>query len=184
MGTFGLAGILSFNGNKIITTGSGGAVITNNVKIFRTIQKLSKICKKDHAYKYDYDDIGYNYVMPNLNAALGVAQIENLKKFLYDKKTLFNKLNKSQKLKKFSYIFKEPKNCKSNYWLQILMLKNGNLKLRNHVIEELIKIGLQSRPLWTLLHKINYLKKFSKDNLEVSLELEKRIINIPSGSSS
>ena len=88
VGNFGKAGILSFNGNKIVTTGAGGAVITNDKKIALKIGKLSKISKKNHKYKYDYDDIGYNYNMPNINAAFGLAQIENINIFLKNKRSL------------------------------------------------------------------------------------------------
>lgn len=180
VGTFGEAGILSFNGNKIVTTGAGGAVITNNKKIANKIEKLSKISKKKHSYKYDYDEVGYNYSMPNLNAAIGLAQIENLKKFLKSKRALSKKIKSNLKNNKNIKFFEEPKNCKSNYWLQIVMLNKASIKLRNSVIENLIKNGLQSRPLWNLLHKIKYLKKFDHDNLSISLDIEKKIINIPS----
>jgi len=180
VGTFGEAGILSFNGNKIVTTGAGGAVITNDKKIANKIEKLSKISKKKHPYKYDYDEVGYNYSMPNLNAAIGLAQIENLKKFLKSKRALAKKIKFNLKDNVNIKIFVEPKNCKSNYWLQIVMLNKASIKLRNSIVENLIKNGLQSRPLWTLLHKINYLKKFHHDNLSISLDIEKKLINIPS----
>ena len=180
VGNFGKAGILSFNGNKIVTTGAGGAVITNDKKIALKIEKLSKISKKNHRYKYDYEDIGYNYNMPNINAALGLAQIENLKQFLKKKRFLYNELKHSFEDYKNCKILKEPKNCRSNYWLQTLILNSKNMKFRNKVIEKLIYSGLQSRPIWTLLHKIRHLNKFQSDDLGTSIKLEKKIINIPS----
>ena len=180
IGSFGKVGILSFNGNKIVTTGSGGAVITNDKKIALKIEKLSKISKKNHKYKYDYDDIGYNYNMPNINAALGLAQIENLRKFLKKKRSLYNELKRSFKDYKNCKILEEPKNCRSNYWLQTLIINSKNMKFRNKVIEKLTLNGLQSRPIWKLLHKIRHLNKFQSDDLKTSIKLEKKIINIPS----
>ena len=180
VGNFGKVGILSFNGNKIITTGAGGAVITNDKKIALKIGKLSKISKKNHEYKYDYDDIGYNYNMPNINAAFGLAQIENINIFLKNKRSLFFKLKNNFTNEKNCKVLEEPENCKSNYWLQTLILNSKNMTFRNMLIKKLIKSGLQSRPVWTLLHKINHLKKFHHDNLESSIKLEKKIVNIPS----
>lgn len=180
VGNFGTASVLSFNGNKIVTTGAGGAVLTNNKKIALKIEKLSKISKKNHPYKYDYDCIGYNYSMPNINAAIGLAQIENIKFFLREKKNLFLKLKNSFKDFKGCKVFEEPIKSKSNYWLQTLILNSENMKFRDQLIEKLIQNGLQSRPLWTLLHKIKYLKKYEHDKLNTCLKLEKKIINIPS----
>lgn len=180
VGIFGKASFISFNGNKIVTTAAGGAVITNNKAFANKVLRLSKISKKKHLYKYDYQDLGYNYSMPNINAALGVAQIENIKKVIKKKRNLYKLLSNILRNNNLCCVYKEPRLCKSNYWLQTLILKKKNLKLRNTLIEHLINNGLQSRPLWTLLHKVSYLKNYQKDNLKISEDLEKKIVNIPS----
>ena len=180
VGTFGDIGILSFNGNKIITTGGGGAVISNNTSLAKRVFNLSTISKKKHKWKYEYDSLGYNYRMPSLNAAIGIAQMKKLDYFIKKKRNLYKKYEK--KISKIPYfsLFKEPKNCKSNYWLQTIILSKKNLKFRNEVINQSHALGIKVRPVWRPLHKSKYLKNMPKMKLETTLNLENRIINLPS----
>ena len=119
--------------------------------------------------------------MPSINAAIGIAQLKNLSFFLKTKKNIFNKYKEiSKKFTEFDLIA-EPKNCKSNYWLQGIILKKNSLKYRNQIIKFMNKNGIKSRPVWKLMHKIQYLKKFKHGDLSNSIRLEKKIINLPSG---
>ena len=180
-GTFGNLGVLSFNGNKTLTTGGGGAILTNNYSLAKQCRHLTMIAKKKHAWSYDYDQLGYNYKMPSINAALGCAQLENINLFLKFKRNLFKLYNsKFDKIDEV-YLYKEPKNCLSNYWLQTLVLKNPSLKTRDEILNYLNSKNIKVRPIWKLMHKINYLKNFQSMNLDNAIEMEKKIINIPSG---
>lgn len=182
LGTIGSIGILSFNGNKIITTGSGGAVLTKSKKLAKLIKHIGSISKIDHIYKFNYDSIGYNYKMPNLNAALGLAQLNNIKFYLKKKRKLFNLYNKNfgDDIKEHVCFYKEANDCRSNYWLQTLILKKSNLRLRDFLLKKLNHKNIASRPIWQPLHMINYLKKFPKMKMIVTEDLNKKIINIPS----
>lgn len=180
VGTFGDIGILSFNGNKIVSTGAGGAIITNNKKIFIHASHLVQNSKVNHPYFFNYDELGYNYRMANINSALGLSQLSHLKKIVKKKRWFYEFYSKIFKNINYFYVLKEPKNCKSNYWLQTLILKKPNLKLRNKILEISNKNGIALRPVWSLLHKIKFLNKFPKMNLDISVNLEKKIINLPS----
>jgi perosamine synthetase len=180
-GTFGDIGILSFNGNKIITTGMGGAILTNSKKIYNKASHISQLSKKKHLWKYEYDNIGFNYRMANVNAALGLAQIKKLKKFLMLKRLLFQRYKKnfssiSSKIK----LFEEQSFSKSNYWLNTLILNKKYKKFRNEILRLSNQQGIGMRGPWQLLHTVKHLKSCSKMSLKISEDLEKRIINIPS----
>jgi len=180
LGTFSKFGILSFNGNKIITTGGGGAILINNKANYIKAKNLTTTNKKKHSYNYDYNDIGYNYRMPNINAAVGCAQLEQIKFFLAIKRNIFKNYYKNFQLLSEFELFKEPKNSKSNYWLQCLLIMNTKKYNKNILIDKLIKKGIDARPIWKLLHTVNHLKKFPKSDLSQSIKLEKQIINLPS----
>jgi len=182
LGTFGDIGILSFNGNKIITCGGGGAIITNNKSLSKKALHLISNSKLNHKWKYNYDQLGFNYRMPGINAALGVSQLERLNQFIKLKRKIYKKYNKLFYDLKNIELFKEPKNSYSNYWLNTLLVKNKNLKQRDNLIKKLNQKGIAARPVWTLLHKVSYLKKFPKMNLDNAIKLEKQIINLPSSS--
>ena len=182
-GTFGNLGVLSFNGNKIITTGGGGAIITNNRLLAEKIRHFSTQAKISHKWNLEHDYIGYNYRMPNINAALGVAQIDNIEKYLRLKRKLFDMYKNAFKDIDECEIMKEPKDCYSNYWLQTVILKKN-------VCSELVKIleitnnnNIQTRPSWTPLHKLKMYKKNPKSDLSITNSLSQRILNIPSSSS-
>ena len=143
---------------------------------------LSQNAKLPHSYFYDYDQEGYNYKPSNITSAIGFAQIKELRKIINRKREIYKKYKNIFANISFLKLFKEPKHSKSNYWLQTLLLNNPNLIIRNQVLIKTNKIGIGTRPIWKPLHKINFLSKFQKTNLEVTNNLEKRIINIPSSS--
>lgn len=181
VGTFGILGILSFNGNKIVTSGAGGAVITNNLKLSKKIDHLVSISKKKHPFHFIHDKLGYNYKMPNFNAALGYAQITQINKFLKSKKELFNSYKKNFENIDEVELFIPPKICNSNYWLIPIILKSKYRKKRDQVIRYLIKKGIHCRPSWKLLNSFEYLKNFQSMDLKISKDISDRIICLPSG---
>ena len=183
LGTFGDVGCISFNGNKIITTGGGGMVITNKAILAKKIKHLTTTAKIKHRWEYIHDEIGYNFRMPNLNAALGLAQFEKISMFIKAKRTLFKKYyNVFNKIKGIS-IYKEPKNANSNYWLQTLVLNKKNIDLKNKILKESNKKLIYTRPVWKLISELKPYKKNQKMNLSGSKEIYNKIINLPSSQS-
>ena len=183
LGTFGDTGCISFNGNKIITTGGGGAVITNKKKIANKIKHLTTTAKLKHKWEYIHDEIGYNYRMPNINAALGLAQIQNIKTFLKAKRILFKKYFKAFHNITGVTLYKEPKYASSNYWLQTLILDKRNINLKNKILKEAHKRSIHARPAWKLISELKPYKKTQKMNLSGSKEIYRKIINLPSSQS-
>ena len=179
-GTIGDVGILSFNGNKIITTGGGGMILTNNFKIYNQAKMLSQVSKKPHPWKYDYKGLGFNYRMPNLNAALGCAQIKKLKNFLKAKKKLYSKYESKFKNHEEFYLLKELPDTKCNNWLITIILKKKNRNLLNKILETTNKNGFNTRPVWQLLSQVSHLKKYPKMDLSNSINLSKAIVCLPS----
>lgn len=179
-GNFGKVAAMSFNGNKIITTGGGGAILTNDELLANHAKHITTTAKIPHPYNYVHDEIGFNYRMPNINAALGCAQLELLPEFLENKRELTNKYKSLFEEFEGISLFQEPSNSKSNYWLQVVLLDEENIHLRNGLLEQLNENGIMSRPVW---HPLNTLSMFSKCpsmNLEVTNSVVNRIINIPS----
>jgi len=183
LGTFGHIGCISFNGNKIITTGGGGMVITNKKKLAKKIRHLTTTAKLKHKWDYVHDEIGYNFRMPNLNAALGIAQIEKIDAFVRAKRLLFNKYHKVFKKIKEVSLYKEEKNSKSNYWLQTLILDKNNINLRNKILKRSHEKSIYIRPSWKLISKLKPYKKKQKMNLSGAYEIYNRVINLPSSQS-
>ena len=182
-GTMGLLGTISFNGNKTITTGGGGAVLTNNLELAKHAKHLSTTAKVSHKWAFKHDEIGYNYRMPNINAALGCAQLEQLPIKLEKKKKLFDKYKiELSKIKGIS-IVEEPKNCKSNYWLQALTLDSPSLSMRDNILETLNAAGYMCRPGWDLLNSLDPFIESPSMSLETSNLLFQSLINIPSSPS-
>ena len=179
-GTFGDLGVLSFNGNKIITAGCGGAVITNNKNLNNKIRNLIELSKKKHQWKFDYLSVGYNLKLPGLNAALGFAQIKYLNRLVKIKRKIYKRYKYEFKNSNFFELVGEPKNSRSNYWLQNIKIKKDSQKLRDYLINITNKKGFQTRPAWTLLHRLNHFKKCPRSDLKVSLNLFNRIISLPS----
>ncbi len=178
LGTFGDLGILSFNGNKTITTGSGGMVITNNKKLARKIYHLSTQAKKNSKQEHFYDEVGFNYRMSNISAAVGCGQIDNIKNILKKKRKMHSRFSKFFNNKVIEVV-KEPKSCKSNYWLIIGLLKN--FKQKNYLIKKLREKGIVARSVWRPLHKLPIFQKCPKDNLNNSNKFFKKAISFPNG---
>ena len=172
---------MSFNGNKIITTGGGGAVITNNRYLASKVYEMSTVCKKKSKFEFIHFDIGYNSRMPSLNAALGLAQIKNYKKIRKKKRLLYLKYKKI--VSKFNGIklFKENEFSQSNYWLQVMLLDKKNKKLKKKIIEEAHKQNFFVRPAWKLISQLKPYKKKQKMDLSGAKNLYDRIICLPSG---
>ena len=182
-GTFGLVGCFSFNGNKILTTGGGGAIITNNKLLAKKIKHLSTTAKVEHRWEYIHDAVGYNFRMPNLNAALGSAQIENLNKFLKSKRKLFLKYCIEFSNIRNVRLIKNPQFSKSNNWLNTILIKNSSIKKRNKVLSLAQKNEIFLRPVWKPLHTLKYLNKMPRMNLDVAVKIYESCINLPSSAS-
>jgi perosamine synthetase len=182
-GTFGLLGTLSFNGNKTITTGGGGAILTNNEALARQAKHLTTTAKLPHAWEFRHDEIGYNYRMPNINAALGCAQLEQLPAKLAAKRNLFDRYCVTFAEIKGVTLFKEPQNCQSNYWLQTLVLDENETDNLNLILESTNKVGIMTRPVWVLLNELTPFRDSPSMNLSTARSLSRRIINIPSSPS-
>lgn len=179
-GNWGKLSILSFNGNKTITTGGGGAIITNDENLGKLAKHLTSTAKIPHRWEYRHDQIGYNYRLPNLNAALGCAQMEQLPNFLEKKRDLASRYNHAFQNVEGIQFFTEPPNAKSNYWLNVLLLDEANFELRNELLDKINDAGIMARPAWTLLHKLSMFQDCPKMDLYVAENLEQRLINIPS----
>jgi perosamine synthetase len=182
-GTFGLVGCFSFNGNKIMTTGGGGAIITNNKLLAKKIKHLSTTAKINHRWEYIHDAVGYNFRMPNLNAALGSAQIENLKKFLKSKRKLFIRYCKEFLKVNDVRLIMNPEFSKSNNWLNTIFIKNSSIKKRNKVLNLAQKNQIFLRPVWKPLHTLKHLNKMPRMNLDAAIKIYNSCINLPSSAS-
>ncbi|NNJ79605.1 MAG: LegC family aminotransferase [Xanthomonadales bacterium] len=179
-GTFGLLGTLSFNGNKTITTGGGGAILTNDAELARHARHLTTTAKVPHRWEYMHDEVGYNYRLPNINAALGCAQLEQLPDYLLAKRRLFGRYLLAFKEVPLATIFSEPGGCQSNYWLQTLVLDESASDRRDAVLSATNESGLMTRPVWTLLHKLAPYRECPRMPLSTSESLERRLLNLPS----
>ena len=179
-GTFGLMGILSFNGNKTITTGGGGAILTDDTVLAKRARHLTTTAKVPHRWEYRHDEIGYNYRLPNINAALGCAQLEQLPGFISAKRRLFERYRAAFVGVGTARIVAEPKGCRSNYWLQTLLLDEAAAGERDAILAATNDAGMMTRPAWTLLHRLNPYCGCPKMDLSVAESLERRMINLPS----
>ncbi len=179
-GCMGRAAILSFNGNKIVTTGGGGAILTNDKSVFGLAQHLVAQAKIPHKWSFHHDMVGYNYRMPNINAALGCAQLEQLPDFIAKKRALAFDYQKSFEGIDGVKIFKEADFARSNYWLNVLILDKKHAHQRDSLLELTHKNGIMTRPAWTLLNKLPMYESCPHMDLSGSESLERRIINLPS----
>ncbi|HHD0331779.1 TPA: aminotransferase LegC [Campylobacter coli] len=178
LGTFGKCGILSFNGNKIITGGCGGAILSDDENLAKLARHLSTTAKIPHPYEYDHDRIAYNYRLCNINAAILLAGLENLELFLENKRELakiYKDFFKNHDKCKF---IDEKSNEKSNFWLNTLLFKNENL--RNIFLEECLKNNIFVRPVWKSLPSLKAFQNCQSNELINTKKLEKRLINLPS----
>jgi perosamine synthetase len=179
-GTFGLMGTLSFNGNKTITTGGGGAIMTNDGELARLAKHLTTTAKVPHRWEYRHDQIAYNYRMPNMNAALGCAQLEQLPGFLSAKRRLFERYAAAFARMKEARLVAEPEHCRSNYWLQTLLLDSSVSMQRDTILAATNDSGLMTRPAWTLMHELAPYVDCPRMPLPMAESLEARLINLPS----
>ncbi|EAJ1208675.1 aminotransferase LegC [Campylobacter coli] len=178
LGTFGKCGILSFNGNKIITGGCGGAILSDDENLAKLVRHLSTTAKIPHPYEYDHDRIAYNYRLCNINAAILLAGLENLELFLENKRELakiYKDFFKNHDKCKF---IDEKSNEKSNFWLNTLLFKNENL--RNIFLEECLKNNIFVRPVWKSLPSLKAFQNCQSNELINTKKLEKRLVNLPS----
>lgn len=176
-GAFGSCGILSFNGNKIITTGGGGMIVTDDKKFASLCKHITTTAKKPHIYNYNHDQIGYNYRMPNLNAVLGLAQIEKIDYFIGEKRK--NAKAYEQYFENIGMeFFIEPEDAFSNYWLNCILLDSNSDKVA--FLEQANAQGVMARPIWTLMSDLKMFKNCQNDGLKNSRWLKERVVCIPS----
>lgn len=177
-GSFGLIGTFSFNGNKTVTCGGGGAIVTNDEAIAKRAKHITTQAKIPHKWEYAHDEIGYNYRMPNLNAALACAQLEQLDYYIKNKRaTAEMYADKISSIQNFSFI-KEPEHCYSNYWLNAIQLKSK--EDRDYFLEYANEKGVMCRPIWKLINTLEMYKDCPKGTLRNSEYFEDTIINLPS----
>ncbi|MEO1354095.1 MAG: LegC family aminotransferase [Cyanobacteria bacterium J06635_15] len=179
-GTFGLMGTLSFNGNKTLTTGGGGAILTNDAVLAKRAKHLTTTAKVPHRWDYVHDEVGYNYRMPNINAALGCAQLEQLPGFLATKRSLFAAYHSAFQGIPGVEIVQEPPGCHSNYWLQTLQLSPSLATERDAILSATNDAGLMTRPVWRLMHRLAPYRDCPRMDLPVAESLEQCLINLPS----
>lgn len=177
-GTFGDMGTLSFNGNKIITAGGGGAIITNNSDIAEKALHLSTQAKIKHSYRFIHDEIGYNYRMPNINASLALAQLEKIDILLQSKRAIHEVYQSFFEAYPGYDIVDESFGTKSNYWLNVLLVKDTAAKIT--LIEKMNERGIMLRPAWDLIPTLRMYQKAYKYNIDNAVELEQRIVNLTS----
>ena len=179
-GRFGLTSALSFNGNKIVTTGGGGAILTDDPEIARRAKHITTTSRTLHRWVISHDDIGFNYRMPNLNAALGCAQLEALPEFVDRKRRLAIRYEEAFAGIDDADFVSEPFGTRSNYWLNSILLTQESAHSRNHVLEYLNDSGIMGRPCWTLMHRLPMYQNCPRAPLHVAEDIERRLINLPS----
>ncbi len=180
-GTFGRLGILSFNGNKIVTSGGGGAILTDDPALARQAKHLTTTAKVPHKWEYIHDCTGFNYRMPNINAALACAQLEQLPQFIEIKRSTALLYQEAFSGIDGVTVIVEPEGCKSNYWLNAIRLDNGRQQDRDLILRATNDAGLQTRPCWTPLNRLAMYQGSPASSLRTTDELYAQIINVPSG---
>ena len=179
-GLFGACGAISFNGNKIITTGGGGAIITDDAELAQRIRLLATTAKRPHSFEYWHDELGYNYRMPALNAALGIAQMTRLEAMLAAKARLSKAYEAAFKSAESAQFFVSPDESSSNNWLNAISLRDAFCAGQNMVLQKLNEIGYGCRPVWNLLCDMPHFKDCPAMQLDAARDLQTRLINIPS----
>ena len=177
IGSFGQLGVFSFNGNKIVTSGGGGAIVSNNLKLAEKGKYLTTTAKHPHPYEYFHDELGYNYRMPNINAALACAQLEQLDIYLNKKRVLANLHAEFFKTKGINFRTELP-DSKANYWLMCVELENK--EDRDAFLKATNTAGVMTRPIWQLMFRLPMYQNCYRDAQKNAIFLEKRIVNIPS----
>lgn len=179
-GTFGQLGVLSFNGNKTVTTGGGGAILTNDDNLATTARHLTTTAKLPHAWAFEHDQVGYNYRLPNINAALGCAQLEQLPDFVARKRRLAQRYQEAYATVAGVSSIREPAGSRSNYWLNALLLDVDDVALRDATLAACHDNGIGARPAWTPMHQLPMYRDAPRDDLPVTESLCRRLINLPS----
>ena len=179
-GNHGLLSAVSFNGNKIVTTGGGGAILTNDTGLARRAKHLTTTAKIPHPYEFIHDETGFNYRLPNVNAAIGCAQLERLDDFIQRKRALAEAYARSFDGVAGVRFVTEPAERRSNYWLNLFLLDADVAHLRDEVLKALNGAGLMSRPAWRPMHMLEMFKDAFRMDLSVTEDLARRLINIPS----
>lgn len=179
-GTFGKMGALSFNGNKIITTGGGGAILTDDAELARHAKHLTTTAKRPHRWEFFHDEVAYNYRLPNLNAALGCAQLELLPDMLVRKRRLAERYRSVFVDASGISFCAEPAGSQSNYWLNAVRIAAADMQVRDALLAASNDAGYQCRPAWTLLHKLPMFAGCPRAPLLVAEQLEASLINLPS----
>lgn len=180
VGQHGRIATLSFNGNKVVTTGGGGALITNDGTLAARAKHLTTTAREKHTWEFRHDEIGYNFRMPNINAALGCAQLEKLPQFLNEKRALAKRYVEAFADCKVAKAINQPSNSKSNFWFNAIEVTNSTLELRDQILADTNKAGFATRPVWVLMHHLVMYKDNPRADLTVSEQLERSIINLPS----
>lgn len=176
-GTFGTMGVFSFNGNKVVTTGGGGAIVTDDPALAQRLKSLTTTAKLPHSWEFVHEEVAFNFRMPNLNAALGCAQLEQLEGMLQRKRVL---------ARRYATVFEGhpaitfTDNIDSNFWLNSVRLKGMNLNDRNTVLQASVIAGYQCRPVWRLMHRLPMYESSPRSTLEVAEMLEAELVNLPS----
>lgn len=174
---------LSFNGNKIVTTGGGGAILTNDEELGRRAKHITTTAKLPHKWAFVHDEVGFNYRLPNLNAALGCAQLEQLDGFLASKRRLAAAYQRAFAGVPGVQFSREPGGTTSNYWLNAILLDEAHADLRDEVLTALNASGFGARPTWTLMHRLPMFAACPRGDLRVAESIERRLINLPSSAS-
>lgn len=177
-GTFGRVGAVSFNGNKTITTGGGGMLLFRDEALGATAKHLTTQAKVPHRWEFVHDRIGYNYRMPNINAALGCAQMENLERFVENKRETARRYAEFFRSVPGMEFFEEPAGCRSNYWLNAVLLENR--QAREEFLAYTNDRGVMTRPVWQLMTRLPMFAGCQRDGLVNTVRLEERIVNLPS----
>ena len=179
--SYGLMSVLSFNGNKIVTTGGGGAILTDDDHLADEVRKLATTAKDNHRWAFNHSRVAFNYRMPNLNAALGLAQLERLEQFLVEKRRLAANYRAGLEAIPGMEVMIDPPGTESNYWLVAIKLDAAAKSQRDGLLDALNDAGLQCRPLWTPMHRLPMFAASPRmDDLSVSEDMFARVINLPS----
>lgn len=179
-GNVGRLAALSFNGNKVVTTGGGGAILTSDSALGRRAKHLTTTARVPHRWNFLHDEVGYNYRLPNLNAALGCAQLERLPGMVERKRRLAQAYQAAFQGLTGARFLSEPAGTSSNYWLNAIVLDEANASRRDELLTALNEAGYMSRPIWTLMHRLPMYEACPRMDLHVAQQMEARVINLPS----
>jgi len=179
-GTIGKVGVISFNGNKILTTGGGGMILTNDEELAAHAKHVTTTAKRPHRWAYFHDELGYNYRLPNLNAALGCGQLEQIEETITTKRGLAERYQKAFEAVGGASMLPEPAGTRSNYWLNVLVLDEGLADQRDTLLDACCDAGLLVRPIWDPMHTLPMYDSCPRMPLPVTENLAQRVINLPS----